>query len=281
MAIDVGASEELIVPGARRMSARVACTVLTPTVLEYQATVARVPGLQVQESLAVTLDGAPLPVREVVGPHGGRIHRVDAGAGAVLLEYHAQVAGFAAPEPADEYLRSVYLRPSRYCEVDRFYGYAAKQFAGVTGDAQRAVAVREFVASRLDYLPGASRSADGASDTLLASAGVCRDYAHLTIALLRALKLPARMSAVFAPGCDPMDFHAVAEVMVDGRWWVLDGTGLAPRAAMVRIATGRDAADIAFLDNHGGSIRFDRLTVTAESAAPLPADDPRTLIPIA
>ncbi|MGV7637126.1 transglutaminase-like domain-containing protein, partial [Mycobacterium kansasii] len=86
---------------------------------------------------------------------------------------------------------------------------------------QRAVAVREFVASRLDYLPGASRSADGASDTLLASAGVCRDYAHLTIALLRALKLPARMSAVFAPGCDPMDFHAVAEVMVDGRWWVL------------------------------------------------------------
>ncbi|TWS21132.1 transglutaminase family protein [Tsukamurella asaccharolytica] len=281
MAIDVGSVEEVVVPGARRMSARVLCTVLAPTVLEYQATVARVRGLQVHEALAVTLDGAALPVQEVVGPHGGRIHRVDAGPGRVQLDYQAQVAGFAEPEPVDPYLQSLYLRPSRYCEVDRFYGFAAKQFADVTGDAHRAVAVREFVASRLDYLPGASRSVDGASDTLLASAGVCRDYAHLTIALLRALKLPARMSAVFAPGCDPMDFHAVAEVMVDGRWWVLDGTGLAPRAAMVRIATGRDAADIAFLDNHGGSIRFERLTVAAESAAPLPYDDPRALIPLA
>lgn len=258
-----------------------ACTVLSSTTLEYQATVARVPGLQLRESLAVTLDGAHVPVHEVVGPHGGRIHRVDAGPGKVVLEYHAEVAGFAVPERGDDFLRSVYLRPSRYCEVDRFYGFAAKQFADVSGDAQRAVAVREFVASRLDYLPGASRSVDGASDTLLASAGVCRDYAHLTIALLRALKLPARMTAVFAPGCDPMDFHAVTEVMVDGRWWVLDGTGLAPRGAMVRIATGRDAADIAFLDNHGGSIRFERLTVTAESAAPLPSDDPHTLVPIA
>lgn len=270
-----------MVPGARRMSAQVVCTVLAPTVLEFQATVARVPGLQVQESLGITLDGAPLPVREIVGPHGGRIHRVDAGPGRVLLGYHAQVSGFAAPEPVDEYLRSLYLRPSRYCEVDRFFGFAAKQFSGVASDAQRAVAVREFVASRLDYVPGASRSVDGAADTLLTSAGVCRDYAHLTIALLRALKLPARMSAVFAPGCDPMDFHAVAEVLVDGRWWVLDATGLAPRGAMVRIATGRDAADIAFLDNHGGSIRFESLTVTAASAAPLPADDARTLIPIA
>ncbi|WP_312854191.1 transglutaminase-like domain-containing protein [Tsukamurella spumae] len=280
MAIDVGAPPEVVVPGARTMSASLACTVVAPTALEYQTTVARVPGLALQESLVVTLDGAPLPIREIVGPHGSRIHRVEAGPGRVLLEYHAQVAGFALPEPVDEYLRSLYLRPSRYCEVDRFFGFAAKQFAGVTGDAERALAVREFVAGRLDYLP-VSRPVDGASDTLLASAGVCRDYAHLTIALLRALRLPARMSAVFAPGCVPMDLHAVAEVMVDGRWWVLDATGLAPRAAMVRIATGRDAADIAFLDNHGGSIWFERLTVTADSVAPLPADDPYALIPIA
>ncbi len=257
------------------------CTVTAASVLEYQATVARVPGLQVRDSLSVTVDGDPVPVREIVGPHGGRIHQVDAEPGRVLLEYHAHVAGFAAPEPADGFLRSVYLRPSRYCEVDRFFGFAAKQFSGVHGDAQRAVAVREFVADRLDYVPGVSRSADGAADTLLASAGVCRDYAHLTIALLRALKLPARMTAVYAPGCDPMDFHAVAEVLVDGRWWVLDATGLAPRGTMVRIATGRDAADIAFLDNHGGSIRFENLTVTAESTAPLPDDDPHELIPIA
>lgn len=249
--------------------------------LEYQATVARVPGLHVQESLLVTRDGAPLPVREVVGPHGGRIHRVDAAPGAVVFDYRAQVLGSAVPEHVDEYQHSLYLRPSRYAAVDRFFGFAGKQFAGISGDARKALAVRDFVAGRLDYLPGASTPYDGASDTLLSSAGVCRDYSHLTVALLRALKLPARMTAVFAPGCNPMDFHAVAEVFLDGRWWALDATGLAPRATMLRIATGRDAADVAFLDNHGGSIRLDGLQVNAESTAPLPPDDPRTLIAMA
>ncbi|GAB3129746.1 transglutaminase family protein [Tsukamurella serpentis] len=266
---------------ARKMSARISCTVLAPTALEYQVTVARVPGLQVYESLSVTRDGAPYPVREIVGPQGGRIHRVEVDSGSIEVDYLARVSGCADPEPVDDYLSSLYLRPSRYADVDRFFGFAGQQFAGITDDTDKALAVRDFVAGRLDYVPGASRSLDGASDTLLASAGVCRDYAHLTIALLRALKLPARMTAVYAPGCDPMDFHAVTEVLIDGRWWVLDATGLAPRAAMVRIATGRDASDIAFLDNHGGSIRFEQLTVTAESAEPLPVDDPGALVPIA
>ncbi|WP_019202143.1 transglutaminase family protein [Tsukamurella sp. 1534] len=262
------------------MSSEVSCTVHGATVLEYQIAVARVPGLEVREELSFTLDGAPQPVTELVGPHGSRLHRVEAAPGEARMEYRAQVTGTASPEPVDEYLRSVYLRPSRYADVDRFFGYAGRQFPGGT-DAEKALAVRDFVAGRLDYRPGASTPLDGASDTLLASAGVCRDYAHLTVALLRALKLPARMTAVYAPGCDPMDFHAVAEVLIDGRWSVLDGTGLAPRETMMRIATGRDAADIAFLDNHGGSIRLQRLAVTAASSAPLPVDDPAALTPMA
>ena len=83
--------------------------------------------------------------------------------------------------------------------------------------------------------------------------GVCRDYAHLTITLLRALEIPARLVAVYAPGLSPMDFHAVVEADVDGTWCVVDATRLAPTSSLVRICSGRDAADTAFLSLFGGS----------------------------
>src|SRR6185503_9832895 len=113
------------------------------------------------------------------------------------------------------------------------------------------------------YVAGSSDPTDGAVDTLLAGAGVCRDYAHLVVALLRAVNVPARLVAVYAPGCEPMDFHAVAEAYVDGHWRVVDATLLAPRQTLVRISTGRDAADTAFLDNHNGSITLNYAWVRA------------------
>jgi transglutaminase-like putative cysteine protease len=93
--------------------------------------------------------------------------------------------------------------------------------------------------------------------------GVCRDYAHLVIALLRAMDMPARYTACFAPGLQPMDFHAVAEAYHDGAWYVIDGTRLANRRSLVRIATGRDAADCAFLSYHGGYVGLQRMRVDA------------------
>ena len=90
--------------------------------------------------------------------------------------------------------------------------------------------------------------------------------------------MPARLVAVYAPGLSPMDFHAVAEAFVDGEWRVVDGTLLAPRSSLLRIATGRDAADTAFLDNFGGAITFNDATVTASSTGNLPGDDPRNLV---
>lgn len=138
--------------------------------------------------------------------------------------------------------------------------------------------VSSWVGTRLQYVPGSSDPIDGATDTLLAGAGVCRDYAHLVIALLRALDVPARLVAVYAPGCQPMDFHAVAEAFVDGAWRVVDATCLAPRQSMVRIATGRDAADTAFLDNHKGSIALQNMTVTAVADGELPRDSVKELV---
>src|SRR5699024_9044914 len=120
---------------------------------------------------------------------------------------------------------------------------------------------------------------DGAVDSILQASGVCRDFAHVVIALLRALGTPARLVSVYAPGLEPMDFHAVAEAWVDGAWHIVDATRLAPRESMVRIATGRDAADTAFLTTRGGRTTFNRQVVTAELVAgELPAEDPAGLV---
>lgn len=253
-------------------------TVLRPTVLEFQISVAHLRGVEVDETLEFTVDGERVDPTSVVGEHGGRIHRFEAAASQVRAEYRARIAGTPEPAPLDEFHRSLYLRPSRYAECDKFYGYAAKQFRGIDDEYELLTAIVEFVSERLDYIPGSSDPIDGATDTLLAAAGVCRDYAHLVIALLRAVKIPARLAAVYAPGCSPMDFHAVAEALIGDTWYVVDATGLAPRQSMLRMVTGRDSSDTAFLDNHGGAIRLDSMTVTAVVAGRLPVDDGRSLV---
>ena len=111
-----------------------------------------------------------------------------------------------------------------------------------------------WVGRRLFYLSGWSRPTDGAVDTLLAGQGVCRDFAHLVTAVLRALDVPARTVAVYAPGLTPMDFHSVVEAFVEGQWLAVDAAGLAPRSSLVRIATGRDSTDTAFLSSYTGEI---------------------------
>lgn len=109
----------------------------------------------------------------------------------------------------------VYLRPSRYCESDTLGPTAAAEFAGL-GGIPLLQAVISWVNEKLTYVAGSSRPTDGAVRTLLARQGVYRDFAHLSVALLRSLNVPARIAAVYAPGLSPMEFHAVAEALVDG-----------------------------------------------------------------
>jgi transglutaminase-like putative cysteine protease len=103
--------------------------------------------------------------------------------------------------------------------------------------------------------------------------GTCRDFAHLGIALCRATGVPARFAAVYAPGLYPMDFHAVFEARENGHWYVYDSTGLAPRSSLVRIVTGRDAADAAFAATTRGSAELTGMEVSATVAGSLPAED--------
>jgi len=228
------------------------------------------------ENLAITLDGEPQLATELVDRHGTRLHRLVGGAGRMVVDYSATVDGRSAPAPVDELDLVTYLRPSRYCESDSLLPTARGEFAGLSGHALL-TAVTLWVWEKLSYVPGSSLVTDGASRTLMARRGVCRDYAHLVIALLRALDVPARMAAVYAPGLSPMDFHAVAEAHVDGQWWVVDATRLAPRQSMLRISTGRDAADIAFLTNHWADLTLQRLEVLAVADA-LPFDDGQQLL---
>ncbi len=267
----------------RDVGAELDVDITAPTTLEFQIAVAPQPGAEVTESLAFVLNGKEIPladIQEISGDHGNRIHTFDVKEGNLKVSYSATVVGQTEPAPLRDIDLSTYLRPSRYAEADKFFGFAATEFGEFADSSTLLEKVSSWVGTRLSYVPGSSDPIDGAADTLLAGAGVCRDYAHLVIALLRAVNVPARLVSVYAPGCHPMDFHAVAEAFVDGQWRVVDATCLAPRQSLLRIATGRDAADSAFLDNHRGSINLNNMTVTATVDGDLPQDSLEELVSI-
>lgn len=214
------------------------------------------------ESLTATCDGRPLAVSDDFRAPVGR----------VVVSYQAHVSTPPPPAPIG---RIEALRPSRYCPSDRLGGFAARMFGGAD-DPVRAIV--DWVNRHLIYQAGASGPSTDAIDTLLSGQGVCRDYAHLTATLCRSLDIPARVAAVYAPGLSPMDFHLVTETLLDGEWRVWDATRLAPRPTLVRIATGRDAADTAFATTITGALTLPELEIFAVAADDLPYDDHQALV---
>lgn len=262
----------------RTVSARIEGEVTEPSQIVLALAVAAGPQVR-EELLTVTVDSRPVLVEEVPAEVGGRLHLCRLPAGELRVQYSATAEGQARPGPISALELITSLRPSRYCDSDTLRPVAIAEFAGLEGK-DLLDGVSSWVGHQLVYVSGSSRPIDGAVDTFLARAGVCRDFAHLVVALLRARNVPARLAAVYAPGLSPMDFHAVAEAFVDGQWRVVDGTLLAPRQSLVRIATGRDAADTAFLDNHKGAISLERLEVTAVVDGDLPRDSIDHLVSI-
>ena len=269
-------------PVPRSVGATLAVQVTEPAELVLSLAVASTRALA-SERLEVTVDGVPLTVEEVPAAVGTRLHRVgSAPPGRLEVVYRATTDERAAPEtPSPDEVapleRVESTRPSRYCDSDRLAVLATTHF-GHLADAELVEGVRSWVLTHVLYAPGSSEPVDGALETYLGRRGVCRDTAHLVITFLRSLGVPARLVSVYAPGLAPMDFHAVVEACVQGRWVVVDATGLAPRGSMLRVATGRDAADTAFLTVLSGRADFLDLTVSAATEGPLPADDGRTPI---
>lgn len=249
-------------------------TVTAPVVATIGVTVAE----QVEredEQFTVTLDGQDVEVKDVLDQASGtRWHVVrDVPPGELEVTYSALALDGGRSRPVTELDRIHYVRPSRYADVDRLESVARAEIGDVR-DEQGVLDVASWVHDHLRYVVGSSRVTDGASDSYLARRGVCRDFAHLTIALLRARGIPARLTSVYAPGLSPMDFHAVVEAAPQDRWVVVDPTRLAPRQSLVRIGSGADAAETSFLTVHTGGLHFGQLTVTATvEDDELPTDD--------
>ncbi|MBM7070075.1 transglutaminase family protein [Actibacterium sp. 188UL27-1] len=143
-----------------------------------------------------------------------------------------------------------YLMPSRYCPSDELQSFVAAEF-GHLGAGRRVAAMRDWIFERFTYVPGSSNTKTTAIDTFVQRQGVCRDFAHVLITLARASAIPARFVSVYAPHVTPQDFHAVAEVYLDGTWHLIDATGMAEASQIVRIGVGMDAAEVAFLSSFG------------------------------
>lgn len=151
-----------------------------------------------------------------------------------------------------------YVYPSRYCQSDRLSNFAVGLFGHLPQGYARAQAICDWVRQHVMFRSNSSVGATSAVDTLVECVGVCRDFAHLMIALCRASNLPARFVTGTDYGADPAlgppDFHAYVEVYLGDRWYLFDPSGTAIPMGLMRLATGRDAADVAFATIFGSVI---------------------------
>lgn len=143
-----------------------------------------------------------------------------------------------------------YIYPSRYCQSDRLLRLAYNEFGQIPQGYMRVLAIRDWVTRHVAFTSNTSNGNTSAADTLIEQVGVCRDFAHLMIALCRACNIPARFATGTDYGADPAlgppDFHAYVEAYLGDRWYIFDPSGTAIPMAFVRFGTGRDAADVAF-----------------------------------
>ena len=215
-----------------------------------------------QAVVSETLDIDPplAPVLHADPVHGNRYLRLRAGPGplavryaaTVDLEHHLESPELLAEVPIASLPPQAlpFIYPSRYCQSDRLRDFAAREFGHLCPGHSRVQAIRDWVCTRTAFRPGSSNSSTSAADTLVERTGVCRDFAHLMIALCRALNIPARFvtSIDFGAAAElgPPDFHAFVEAFLGDRWYSFDPTGIATPMGLVRIGTGRDAADVSF-----------------------------------
>lgn len=202
--------------------------------------------------------------------YGTRYFRLKALAGPLTIRYNATVDishYFEPPEnllemPVAELPSAVlhYIYPSRYCQSDRMGKLATWEFGHFQPGYPQVHAIQDWVRQRTALLPGSSDSHTSATDTLIDQAGVCRDFAHLMIALCRAMSIPTRFAAGITYGANqksqPPDFHAYVEVFLSNRWYIFDPSGLSIPMGLIRIGTGRDAADASFATVFGAVATF-------------------------
>ncbi|WP_395740528.1 transglutaminase domain-containing protein [Prosthecobacter sp.] len=157
-----------------------------------------------------------------------------------------------------------FLLPSRYCQSDEMAGLAASVVGGVQPTYQQVEQIRTWIHQNVRYESGTSNSSTTAQETLHTRRGVCRDFAHLGIALCRAINVPARMVVGFLHDLNPMDLHAWFEAFIGGRWFTFDAMEQQTRGNRIVVAYGRDAADVA-LATMFGSFTLESMQITVKA----------------
>ncbi len=173
-------------------------------------------------------------------------------AATVALQHHVADPALVPEVPVRDLPPEVlcYLYPSRYCPSDLMTSLALGEFGHLWQGMGRVQAIQRWVRQHVRFASNTSNVHTSALDTLRAGVGVCRDFAHVMIALCRALNIPARFTTGTDYGADPTlgppDFHAYVEVWLGNRWYLFDPSDTAIPMGLVRFGTGRDAADVAF-----------------------------------
>ena len=232
----------------------------------------------ITEDLTVTGEEPPKELLD----GGQRLHRVAATNGRLELVYNAAIS--VEPELLEDKGLNVtplhelplealvFLYPSRFCQSDLLARFAMREFTNIESGFERLTRICNWIYEYVEYLQGTTNSSTSAFDTATQRAGVCRDFAHLGIALCRALGIPARFVSAYAYGLNPPDFHAHFEAFLGGRWILADPTRLSPQSSFVRIGQGRDAADTSFATIFGNAIltemQLSNELVTTESQPP-------------
>ncbi|VXD22376.1 transglutaminase-like domain-containing protein [Planktothrix paucivesiculata] len=204
---------------------------------------------------------------------GNRYLRINVSSGTLCLSYQA-IVDVIYEETNPTTINEVpiaqlpleilqYIYPSRYCQSDRLMRLAQSEFGYLVPDYSRITAICNWIYDNVIYLSGSSDQHTSAFDTVTERAGVCRDFAHLGIAFCRALNIPARFSSGYAYKLQPPDFHAYFEAYLGDRWYLFDATRLVPRNGLIKIGTGRDAADTAFATIFG-DVEMTQMNVNVE-----------------
>jgi transglutaminase-like putative cysteine protease len=219
-----------------------------------------------------------VPVIYTDPTYGTRYMRLKAEPGQLAVRYDATV-DITHHTESPEHLAEVpiaqlppevlpYVYPSRYCQSDRLHRFATREFGHLRQGYWRVQAIFDWVRYRTKFLSGSSNGSTSAVDTIIEQVGVCRDFAHLMIALCRAVNIPARFVTGIDYGADPAlgptDFHAYVEVFLGDRWYLFEPTGVSPPMGLVRLGTGRDAADVSFATMFG-AIKSSPPVITIEA----------------
>jgi transglutaminase-like putative cysteine protease len=166
-----------------------------------------------------------------------------------------------------------YLLPSRYCDSDKLFAFAREKFGNIYDAGEQVQAISDWVHNNIEYRFASGRPDISAAQIIERGYGVCRDFAHCTIALCRAINIPARYVTGHLPDIghvdpgSPMDFHAYSEVYLGGQWHVFDARYNEPRIGRIKIAQGLDAVECAFASVYGPA-RMTRFEVWAYQVDP-------------